>query len=186
LTAVFAVTAGLLVAAPLVGWPAVIRLPALLIPAFALAIIVAGPWPQTRFSYAFLDWSPSRAAAWWGAAALFGLLFWIVLTRFMSGEINAVDFTVYFDRPSFQTWLGHPLLIETANVAAVSHLSFLAIHGSWAMLPIGLLYGIRASPLWLLGLSAVAVALGAMHVLRIMQRLGAGGFFRAPRRSRSR
>ena len=43
-------------------------------------------------------------------------LFWIVFTRFQHGSINAVDFTIYFDRPLFQTSRGRLLFLETSTL----------------------------------------------------------------------
>jgi hypothetical protein len=40
-----------------------------------------------------------------------------------SGEINGVDFTIYFDRPCFQTLQGHPMIVETADYPRYSNLS---------------------------------------------------------------
>jgi uncharacterized membrane protein len=103
------------------------------------------------------------------------LLYWVVLTRFHSGQINGIDFTVFFDRPCFQTAHGRPLFVETAGGPEYAARSLLAVHAFWALLPVGYLYALWASPQWLLGLSVIAVVAGAMHTLRIMERLGAGG-----------
>lgn len=60
-----------------------------------------------------------RSAVVWVTAIACGLiLFWFVLTRFTSGSINAIDFTVYYERPIFQTLLGKPLYVESADDAA--------------------------------------------------------------------
>jgi hypothetical protein len=47
------------------------------------------------------------------------LLSWIVLTRFQSGEINGVDFTVYFDRPCFQTLQGPPAVRRNGGLSEI-------------------------------------------------------------------
>ena len=165
-----------LVGAPLAAWPQVVRLPAVLVPALALAVLVLRPWRWTESAWDALSvWVPAPRVIWSGAAALGLLLFWIVLTRFQSGEINGVDFTVYFDRPCFQTVLGRPLLVETADYQVFSHRSAFAHHAYWGMLPLCSLYAIGASPLWLLAISVVAVVAGAVHILRISQTLGVGG-----------
>lgn len=164
-----------LVAAPLLGWPPVVRLPAVLLPALVAALLVVRPSPAGGSVLADADWQPSSRAVR-AAAVLVGLLlFWYVLTRFRSGEINAVDFTVYYDRPCFQTAHGRPLFVEVSDTPALSHRSELADHAYWGMLLVCLPYVLHPTPLWLHALSAIAIAAGAVYVLRILQRLGVGG-----------
>ncbi len=113
----------------------------------------------------------------WASAGIASLvLFWIVLTRFRSASINALDFTVFYDRPTFQTLLGKPFFVESVDDVARAQQTGFSIHAHWAMLPLSLLYAIHATPLWLIALSVVAVVAGAVNVLRIVQRLGGGGF----------
>jgi Predicted membrane protein (DUF2079) len=169
-----------LVAQPLIGYPALVRLPAILLPTAAVLLIQARPWRWDERAWRGVDeWQPSAAAVWWSAVIAAAILFWIVLTRFQSGDINAVDFTVYFDRPLFQTLHGRSLFVETADLPSFSHRSEFAVHAYWLLVPIAALYAMWATPLWLLALSVLAAVLGAVHVLRIMQRLGAGGVLAA-------
>ena len=108
-------------------------------------------------------------------AAVVGLLlFWFVLTRFRSGEINAVDFTVYYDRPAFQTLQGRPMFVETGDDVLRAQQTYFSVHAHWAMLPLSALYAIHATPLWLLAVSVIVVVAGAVSVLRIVQRMGGG------------
>ena len=163
-------------AAPILGWPSVVRLPAVLVPALLIGLLVLRPWKLNEAAFSALDrWEPSPRQVLWSALLAGAVLFWIVLTRFESAEINALDLTVYFDRPCYQTLQGRPLFVETAYGEGFSHRSQLAVHAFWAMLPVCSLYAIHATPLWLLGLSVIAVVIGAAHVLRIMLRLHAGG-----------
>jgi general stress protein CsbA len=109
------------------------------------------------------------------AALLAGVvLFWFVLTRFMSGEINGIDFTVYYDRPTFQTAIGNPQYVESADDVLRQWRSYFAIHAHWVMLPLAGLYLLWASPFWLLALSVVAVVAGAVYTLRIVQHIARG------------
>ena len=48
------------------------------------------------------------------------MLFWYVLTRFQSGQINAIDFTIYYDRPCYQTVQGRPLFVEVSDTIGFS------------------------------------------------------------------
>ena len=164
-----------LVGAPLVGSPRVVRLPAVLFPALALTVMIVRPWKWPDWDAHATAWQPSTRHL--GTAALVvGLsLFWYVLTRFQSGEINAVDFTVYFDRPCFQTVMGHPLFVEVSDTPGFSYRSEFADHAYWGMLPICALYAVSPTPLWLHAISALAITFGAFYVLRIAQRLGMGG-----------
>src|SRR5687768_14698249 len=132
-----------LVGAPLLGWPAVVRLPAVLVPALLLAVAVARPW---RWGERELDaadrWTPAPRVVRTAAAVAGLLLFWLVMTRFYSGQINAVDFTVYFDRPCYQTVQGRPLFVETSDDARFSNRGELADHAYWAMFPLCAVYAI--------------------------------------------
>jgi uncharacterized membrane protein len=164
-----------LIAAPLFSWVRVVRLPAVLVPALLLAVAAV---PRAYWREAPLlrpEWQPSRRLVWAAAAVIGLLLFWYVLTRFRSGEINAIDFTIYYDRPCYQTVHGRPLFVETSDTPGLSNRSELADHAYWGMLAVCAPYALYASPLWLHALSALAIAAGGLHVLHIAQRLGAGG-----------
>ena len=165
----------ILVAAPLVGFPRVVRLPAVLVPAIVLAGLVLRPWRWREAGRRAQEWQPSVRFVWSGSVIIGLALCWYVLTRFQSAQINAVDFTVYFDRPCFQTVHGRPLFVENSDTPGYSNRSELADHAYWAMLPVCSLYSIAPTPLWLHGISALAVAAGAFFVLRIMLRMGSGG-----------
>src|SRR5262245_26704697 len=109
LAGVIAIATTVLMAVPLVGWPPVVRLPAVLVPALALGVAVERPWQWNRTSWERLDaWIPSSRTLLWGTLGLMLLLSWIVFTRFQSGGINGGDFTVYYDRPCVQTLRGRP------------------------------------------------------------------------------
>ncbi|PYQ47607.1 MAG: hypothetical protein DMF78_23275 [Acidobacteria bacterium] len=165
----------LVVGAPLMGWPRVVRLPAVLVPALALAAWVAWPLGRRDGGVFTAGWQPSRRLVWSAAVVVGALLFWYVLTRFRSGEINAVDFTIYYDRPCFQTVHGRPLFVEVSDTPGLSHRSELADHAYWGMLLVCSPYALYPSPLWLHALAAASIVGGAVHVLRVFQRLGAGG-----------
>jgi uncharacterized membrane protein len=163
------------IAAPLAGWPRVVRLPAILVPALllALAVVPRGYWRDSPLLRP--EWQPSRRLVWSAAAVIGALLFWYVLTRFRSGEINAIDFTIYYDRPCYQTVHGRPLFVETSDTPGLSNRSELADHAYWGMLIVCAPYAVYPSPLWLHAVSVIAIVAGGLHVLRIAQRLGAGG-----------
>jgi len=153
-----------------------VRLPAVLVPALVLVALVMRPWRWRAFEIDALDrWEPTPRVVWRAALVIGSLLFWIVLTRFQSGEINAVDFTVYFDRPCFQTVHGRLLFIESSDEARFAYRNELADHAFWGMLPLCSAYALYPSPFWLLAISVIAIVLGAVHVLRIVQRVGGGG-----------
>jgi uncharacterized membrane protein len=176
LAAIGVAVATILVTAPLIAWSRLVRLQAVLVPAFALAMLVIRPW---RWSSARCDalraWYPSRRVAFVACVVATVTLYWLVLTAFRSGQINAIDFTLYFDRPAFQTLHGRPVFIETTDISQFSNRTALGLHAYWAMLPLAGLYAIRATPQWLLALSVIAVVAGAVHVLRIAQHLRLGG-----------
>jgi uncharacterized membrane protein len=163
-----------LVGAPLGGWPPVVRLPAVLLPALGLVLLAVRPRWRELYRRA-PEWQPSPREAL-AAAVVFGVaLLWYVLTRFQSGQINAIDFTIYYDRPCFQTVNGRPLFVEVSDTPGFSFRGELADHAYWAMLPICSLYALYPTPMWLHALSAAAIAAGAWYVVRICRRLGLGG-----------
>jgi uncharacterized membrane protein len=176
LSVLITAAAAAMVLPPLVGWPRVVRVSAILVPLIVGVLLMNRPWSWTTAGVeAIAQWDPPRRFVWCAAVIAALVLFWCVLTRFESGDINAVDFTVYFDRPCFQTVQGRPLYVEVANIPAFSHRTALALHGYWLLVPFAYLYALWATPLWLLALSVIAVVAGALHTLRIVQRLGAGG-----------
>jgi uncharacterized membrane protein len=169
-------TVGVFVASPLLGGSSVVRVAPVLLFDLLLTLVVARPWTWSRAQWqAVDDWEPSNATVRWAAVSVGLLVFWFVLTRFRAADINAVDFTVYYDRPNFQTLLGHPLYIESADDSLRAYRSYFAVHAHWVMLPMAALYFLYASPLWMLALSVVAVIVGAVLTLRILQFTGAGG-----------
>ena len=162
-----------LVAAPLAGWPRVVRLPAVLVPGIALALLAVRPWKRPDLTLDRLHlWNPTTRQLLAAAFATGVVLLWIVLTRFYSGGINAVDFTVYFDRPCYQTIQGRPLFVETADNPGFSYRSQFAVHAFWNLVPICSLYWLHATPYWLLVLSVVSVIAGAIYMFRIGRFLG--------------
>lgn len=118
--------------------------------------------------------APSSRQIWVGAALAGLLLTWIVVTLFQGGHINGVDFTVYFDRPLYQTAQGHPLFVESSDDPPFAYVTHLGVHAYWLLLALSPLYVVHASPYWLLVLSVIAVTAGSVYVLRIGQRAGLG------------
>jgi len=175
-----AVAAIALVGGPVFGWFPLVRLPALLLPVLAAAFVIARPWRWSpRDIEGLAAWTPSPRTVWIATFVTAAVLAWIVLTRFRSGDINAVDFTVYFDRPLYQTAQGRPLFVETADLPDFSHRSQFAVHAYYILLLLAPLYRIAATPYWLLALSIAAVALGALHAFRIVRRLSGVGLVAA-------
>lgn len=171
-----ALVAALFIVAPLTGWLPLVRVAPVLVLALMVLLVVARPWTWSPEDWAAIgEWNPSRRTVRVTAVVAGLLVFWFVLTRFRSADINAVDFTVYYERPNFQTLQGHPLYVESADDPLRAYRSLVAIHAHWIMLPLALFYAVWASPLWLLALSVVAVVVGALYTLRTVQSIGAGG-----------
>ena len=164
------------IAFPLVGQPPVVRIAPILLFFGIVITLTSRPWGWTEADWAAVaHWNPSPRVVQMAALVVGMTLFWFVLTRFRSGSINAIDFTVYYDRPSFQTLLGHPLFIESGDDPTRAYRTAFAVHAHWIMLPMSVFYFVSPSPLWLLGLSVVAVIAGAIYTLRIVQHMGWGG-----------
>ncbi len=158
----------LLVAMPILGWPPTVRLSAVLVTAALLATLIAQPWKWRDDSWhCIARYEPSPQAIGISALAAALLLFWIVLTLFQGGRINAVDFTVYFDRPLYQTMYGRPLYVETTDEPLFEYRTHLGVHAYWLLLPLSVLYAVHATPLWLLALSVISVVAGSVYVIRI-------------------
>ena len=79
-----------------------------------------------------------------GFALLSVVLCWLVFSRFQAGGIDAVDFTVYFDRPFYQTSHGRPMFVESTNEPRFANLTHLAVHGYWLLVPLSAVYLIHA------------------------------------------
>lgn len=163
------------VVSPLIRRPALIRVGPILLAAAIVLVLCCRPWKWTDERWDRLaNWTPSSRAVWVGAAILGLVVFWFVLTRFRSGQINAIDFTVYYDRPIFQTLTGRPLYVESSDDPARAWRTLFAVHAHWVMLPLAVFYVVWASPLWMLALSVAAVVIGAVYTLRILQHAGVG------------
>ena len=150
------------VSLPLLGGVPVVRVAPILLFVLILTLLAARPWTWSGAEWLAVDeWEPSDAAVRWAAIAAGLIVFWFVLTRFRSGDINAIDFTVYYDRPIFQTLLGRPLYVESADDPLRAYRSYFAVHAHWVMLPLAAFYLVAATPLWMLALSVVAVIVGS-------------------------
>ena len=172
---------------PVIGRPPVVRPAPILLFALIVIAAVSGPWRWTEAEWsAVANWNPSRRVIHAGALVVGLVLFWFVLTRFQSGEINAIDFTVYYDRPTFQTLQGRPAFVESADDPIRAFRSYFAVHAHWVMLPLAAFYLVWATPLWLLALSVAAVVLGAICTLRIVQHIGGGMLLDLPEDMRRR
>jgi hypothetical protein len=170
------IVAAAFVVLPLGGLVPVVRVGPILIFFLLVLIVVARPWRWTLEDWNAVDeWQPSSGVIRLGAVIAGLTLGWFVLTRFRSGEINAIDFTVYYDRPNFQTAIGNLLFVESGDDPVRSWRTYLAVHAHWAMVPLALFYLVWPSPLWTLTLSVLAVVAGAVYSLRIIQRAGGGG-----------
>src|SRR5262249_10734429 len=144
LTAIACAAIAMLVVPPISGWPPTVRASAVLAPAIALALLPLRPWRWRASDWDALEaWQPSTRIVGSGALVVFLLLFWPVLTRFQSGDINAIDFTTYFDRPCLQTIHGRPMFVETAETLVRSYRSQFSVHAEWAMLPVCAVYAIH-------------------------------------------
>ena len=160
----------LLAITPAFGWPPVTRVSVVLLTAFCVLLAITRPWrASTGTLDQFATWSPSATVVWLAAIVSGALLLWFVLSRFYSGAINAIDFTVYYDRPTYQTAHGRLMYVESADDPVRAYQTYLSVHAHWVMIPLSFVYRVYPSPLWLLVLSVVAVVVGAVYTFRILQ-----------------
>jgi uncharacterized membrane protein len=165
-----------LITAPILGWPPIVRLGALLGVAGILVLAALRVWTWGSSEVEALDrWVPSTRFLWAAAGLAIAVLGWTLLARFWSGELNGIDFTVYFDRPCYQTVRGRPLFIETADDPRFAQQGQLAQHAYWGLFLACAPYALYPSPYWLLALTILAPVAGAFYLLRIARRMGAGG-----------
>ncbi|MEO7273120.1 MAG: DUF2079 domain-containing protein [Vicinamibacterales bacterium] len=173
---VAAVAVVILVGSPVLGWFQVVRVSAVLLPVLLVPAVASTPWRWSDQDWALLaGWQPTKHVLAFAAGAATLLLAWIVFSRFQAGGINAVDFTVYFDRPLFQSSRAHWYFVESTDDARFDNLTHLAVHGYWILLPLAALYWVYASPYWLLALSVAAVVAGSVYVYWIVRRIGGSG-----------
>ena len=169
-----ALSLAITVASPILGWFPVVRVSAVFAALLITGCWAARPWAWTPEEWTrAAAWVPSRRAMLAGFALLTAVLWWLIFSRFQAGGIDAVDFTVYFDRPLYQTSHGRPIFVESTNEPRYANLTHLAVHAYWLLVPLSVVYLIHPSPLWLLSLSVAAVAAGAFYVYRILQHCGA-------------
>jgi hypothetical protein len=166
----------IIVGSPLFGWFGVVRVSAVLWPILAAGYLVLRPWRWVEAEWSrAAAWGPSKGAITAASAVVGLVLFWLVYSRFQAGGIDAVDFTVYFDRPLYQTSRGRIFFVESTDDPQFAYLTHLAVHAYWILLPLAMLYWLYATPMWLLALSVLAVTVGAIYLFRILRRCGAGG-----------
>jgi len=169
---VIALAAGVIVGSPVFGWFPVVRVSIVMWAILLAGMCAARPWRWRSDQWSRVaSWSPTAGSVTWGFLLLGIVLWWLVYSRFQAGGIDAVDFTVYFDRPLYQTSVGRPLWVESTDDPRFEHLTHLAVHGYWILPPLSLLYRIHPSPMWLLAVSAAAVTAGAFYVFRIVESL---------------
>ena len=113
-----AICATLIVAAPLVGWPAVSRLPGFLVPTCVALAFVLRPWRWTHDTWQEIEqFQPSAGFVRRFAVVVGLLLMWVVWTRFQSGDINAVDFTGVFRSSLFSDRRGQTAVRRNSRPA---------------------------------------------------------------------
>ena len=164
------------IVSPLVGWPRTLRGSVVLGVPLLVTWLAAKPWAWREEDWRRLaSFEPSHRHVAIGAALAGLFLAWVVVTLFQGGHINGVDFTIYFDRPLYQTIQGRPLFVESTDDPAFAYVTHLGVHAYWLLLPLAGLYRIWPSPYWLLLLSAGAVVAGSVYVLRIGRHAHLGG-----------
>jgi uncharacterized membrane protein len=164
------------IASPLVGWPRTLRGSAVIGVPMLLTLLSARPWTWREEDWHRLaSFEPSRRQVAIGATLVGLFLIWVVVTLFRGGHINGVDFTIYFDRPLYQTAHGRPLFVESTDDPTFEYVTHLGVHAYWILIPLAGIYVIWPSPYWLLVLSAMSVTAGSLYVLRIGRLAGLGG-----------
>lgn len=163
------------VVAPITGAVSLIRAAPFLLAFGVTAVLLHRPWRWDDRTWNRLEtWRPANRDIAAGALVIGALLFWFVLTRFQSASINAVDFTVYYERPNFQTLSGRLLFVESADDPLRSWRTYFAVHAHWIMLPVAAFYALWSTPLWVLALSVTAVVAGSIYTYRIVDAYGGG------------
>lgn len=115
---------------------------------------------------------PRRAIAI-ATAIAFLVLVRVLAARFLALEVNAWDFSLSFDRPLERTLHGELLWSEDLR-----H-SMLGVHANWLLLAFVPLYAIAATPWWLIGGAAVAVAAAGAVLFHLARNIAADDFVAA-------
>lgn len=99
------------------------------------------------------------------ALACIAFCVWTTASKFLSFEVNAWDFSLYFDRPLERTLHGQILYSDFLGS------STLAAHSDLALLLFIPLYSIHASPWWLVIGQGAIVAAATMAAFRLFRNL---------------
>jgi uncharacterized membrane protein len=102
------------------------------------------------------EFRASRLAVTIFAVACFVFLLRICVAHFLALNVNAWDFSIYFDRPLERTVHGDFLYSDFLGRSTLS------AHADFILLAFVPLYAVHATPYWLVGGQAVAVTLGAV------------------------
>ena len=123
--------------------------------------------PDVRRYYGALlrsDVHVSRRAVAIAAAIVFLFLLRIVIAKFHALEVNAWDFSVYYDRPLERTAHGSFMHVEEIDG------SLMGVHAYWVLFAFAPLYAIHATPYWLLLLQAAAIAAAVVAAFAFVRR----------------
>jgi hypothetical protein len=133
----------------------------------ALAICAsAGTRQRVRAALYFSDVEITDRHAALGSVSAGLFVFLWLLNRFRALQVNAWDFSLYYDRPIAETLRGRLLFSDFLGT------STLANHAGFIQLAAVPLYAITASPLWLLLLESAGVALGGYAGFRLFRHIG--------------
>lgn len=106
----------------------------------------------------------TNTAAWIGGLVVFAVLLRLVLTQYDALEINAWDFSLYADLPLAETVRGRLLWCDHLGM------SLLGIHAKFLLLAFVPLYWLHATPVWLLIIHPLAIALATVCAFFLFRR----------------
>lgn len=148
-----------------VGSREVGRLSVALGAALVVAAVIALPgWSEVR-RLLQAQWRVSREAMFLGVALIVLFLVRITIAEFLSLNVNAWDFSLYFDRPLERTVHGQLLFSDYFGRAT------LAAHADFILLLFAPLYAIHPSPYWLVIGQAVILGAGCAASFAVFRTL---------------
>lgn len=106
----------------------------------------------------------TNTVAWIGGLVVFAVLLRLVLAQYNALEINAWDFSLYADRPLAETVRGRFLWCEYLGMPTLGN------HAGFLLLAFAPLYWLHATPIWLLIIHPLAIALATVCAFFLFRR----------------
>jgi uncharacterized membrane protein len=151
------VVAGFVITAPWrIGTADIGRVSASLVAGYAIIALAVATRPRAALTALDADGEASALTLCLFAMGVFLFLLRLTTSHFFALDVNAWDFSVYYDRPLYRTVHGRFLFSDVLGT------STLAAHADFIVLLFAPLYVLRPSPYWLVAAHAVILTAGVV------------------------